>query len=324
MVDVFRCANAAVYHNTGRLTPAQIREKTGCTHIVNGYFFNSKFTPLGWLVIDGKVISSDKWNDFGFAVGKDGLPTMSTDRSNTFLGCVPLLKDGKKLSRGLTPDVARKAERTAVGWTADGKVVLWCDKATMKMDALQNLLLEHGCVDGMAMDGGGSTQGIFPSGKVTSSRKVPTFLLFWKEQNDNEPKGEKPMVEINAYSLKKDGNKNLTAHFKVKEFACKDGTDTVFIARELPVVCEYIRMRCNKGITVNSAYRTPAHNKKEGGVDNSQHLYGTAADLKTPSGYTPAKLASIAREIMPNWGGVGIYTWGIHVDVRETKSDWKG
>lgn len=32
------------------------------------------------------------------------------------------------------------------------------------------------------LDGGGSTQGIFPKGKVTSSRKVPTLLLFWERK----------------------------------------------------------------------------------------------------------------------------------------------
>ena len=132
------------------------------------------------------------------------------------------------------------------------------------------------------------------------------------------------MVEINAYSLKADGNKNVSAHFKVKEFACQDGSDAVFIARELPMVCEYIRMRTGRAFRPNSAYRTPAYNKKVGGVDNSQHVYGCAADIPKLSGYTPAKMATIAREIMPNWGGVGIYDWGIHVDVREKKSDWTG
>lgn len=185
-------------------------------------------------------------------------------------------------------------------------------------------MLSLGAVDAIAMDGGGSTQGIFRKSTVTSSRKVPTFLIFWESKEDAEPKGEKPMVPIYAYSLAKDGSKAVSAHFKVKEFACKDGSDTVFIARDLPMVCEYIRMRCGRGIVVNSAYRTPTHNKAEGGVADSQHLYGTAADLKAPSGWTPEKMAGLAREIMPNWGGVGVYDWGIHVDVREEKADWNG
>ena len=33
----------------------------------------------------------------------------------------------------------------------------------------------------LMLDGGGSTQGFFPSGKVASSRKVPTMVLFWEE-----------------------------------------------------------------------------------------------------------------------------------------------
>ena len=321
MVDAFRCARAAVYHNTRRLSPAQIMEEQGCTHIINGYLFNTSFQPIGWTVIDGKVISKDEYKDWGFACGTSGVK-MLADRSESFLSGVPILKDGQKLKRDLTPDVARKAERTAVGWMQDGTILLWCDKTKFTCPQLQDKLLSLGCVDGLMFDGGGSTQGIFPGGKVTSSRKVPTLLLFWGEEN--EPKGEKPMVEINAYSLKKDGGKKLTSNFRVKEFACKDGTDTIFIARELPMVLQYIRMRVGKAVTINSAYRTAGHNKSVGGTDYSQHLYGTAADLKTPSGWTPAKMANVAREIMADWGGVGIYDWGIHVDVRKDKSDWRG
>ena len=32
MVDTFDCAKAQIYHNTGKLTPAQIKAKTSCTH----------------------------------------------------------------------------------------------------------------------------------------------------------------------------------------------------------------------------------------------------------------------------------------------------
>lgn len=46
-------------------------------------------------------------------------------------------------------------------------------------------LLGLGVTDALMMDGGGSTQGIFPKGKVTSSRKVPTLLLFWEQKAAN-------------------------------------------------------------------------------------------------------------------------------------------
>ena len=180
MVDTFDCARAQIYHNTQRLTPAQIKAKTGCTHIINGYLFNGKFQPVGWTVIDGKVISRDKYQDWGVSIGSDGKPQMLTDRGGSFLSGVPILKAGSKLYRGLTADVARPAARTAVGWMPNGKVCLWCDKTSLTREQLQNKLLGLGVVDALMLDGGGSTQGIFPGGKVVSTRKVPTLLLFWE------------------------------------------------------------------------------------------------------------------------------------------------
>ena len=38
---------------------------------------------------------------------------------------------------------------------------------------------------------------------------------------------------INAYSRRKDGSTHLSADFTVQEFACKDGSDPVFIDTEL-------------------------------------------------------------------------------------------
>lgn len=207
MVDIFDCARAQIYHNTGKLSPAQIKAKTGCTHIINGYLFNSRFQPVGWTVIDGKVISRDKYQDWGVSIGNDGKPQMLTDRGGSFLSGVPILKAGAKLYRGLTADVARPAARTAVGWMPNGKVCLWCDKTSLTRDQLQDKLLGLGVVDALMLDGGGSTQGIFPKGKVTSTRKVPTLLLFW----ERSPKVEdQALVWGEAHGLLTDANAGET------------------------------------------------------------------------------------------------------------------
>lgn len=323
MIDVFFCARAEIFHNTAKLTPAQIKAKTGCTHIINGYLFNGKFQPLGWTVIDGKIISRDAYTDWGIAIGADGKPVMSTDRGGSFLSGVPILRAGSKLYRQLTPDVARKAARTAIGWLPNGRVALWCDKTALTREGLQNRLLAMGVSDALMLDGGGSTQGIFPGGRVVSSRKVPTLVLLWEQ--DAEPEGGKPMVEINAYSKAKDGNKKLSANFRVKEFACADGSDAVLVAPQLVMVLQSIRSHFGAAVTISSGYRTPQHNEKVGGLTDSQHCYGTAADI-TVRGKTPAQVAAYAREIMPDWGGVGIYARQgfCHVDVREARADWTG
>lgn len=208
MVDTFDCARAQIYHNTGKLTSAQIKAKTGCTHIINGYLFNGRFIPVGWCVIDGKVISRDKYQDWGVSIGSDGKPQMLTDRGGSFLSGVPILKGGSKLYRGLTADVARPAARTAVGWMPNGKVCLWCDKTSLTREQLQNKLLGLGVVDALMLDGGGSTQGIFPSGKVTSSRKVPTLLLFW-ERSAIKPE-DQALVWGKAHGLLTDANAGET------------------------------------------------------------------------------------------------------------------
>lgn len=128
---------------------------------------------------------------------------------------------------------------------------------------------------------------------------------------------------IKAYSLKKDGNKKLSTNFKVREFACNDGTDPVFIDTELVEVLQKIRTHFGKPVTITSAYRTPSHNSQEGGTTYSQHLYGKAADIKI-SGVAPKKVADYAKTLLKNYGGIGIYGSFTHIDVRDNCSRWEG
>ena len=125
------------------------------------------------------------------------------------------------------------------------------------------------------------------------------------------------MVEIHAYSK--------AASFKVREFACGDGSDAVLVAPRLVMVLEIIRAHFGAPVVIQSAYRTPQYNAKVGGAAHSQHCYGTAADI-TVRGQAPATVAAFARQIMPDWGGVGIYSKQgfTHIDVREKRSDWTG
>ena len=118
-------------------------------------------------------------------------------------------------------------------------------------------------------------------------------------------------------------------YFTRHEFACKCGGKycngyPVDIDMNMVKIADEIREKIGKPITVNSGLRCKTHNANVGGVSNSQHLLGKAADLGCPSGYTPTQMASIAEGIMGNTGGIGIYTWGIHIDTRSAKSRWNG
>lgn len=128
---------------------------------------------------------------------------------------------------------------------------------------------------------------------------------------------------VTPYSKQKDGNKNLSANFKVKEFACKDGSDVIFISQELVNLLQDIRNHFGKPVNINSGYRTPAYNKKVGGATYSQHLYGTAVDVYI-NGVAPTEVAKYAEKQLGERGGVGVYSTFTHIDVREAKARWKG
>ena len=130
-------------------------------------------------------------------------------------------------------------------------------------------------------------------------------------------------MTLQAYSKEKDGNKKLSANFRVNEFACTDGSDPIFIDTELVNILQKIRNHFGKSVTITSAYRTPTKNKACGGETYSQHLYGKAADIKV-TGVTPKKVAAYANTILPKKGGIGTYSTFTHIDVRTTKSRWNG
>lgn len=130
-------------------------------------------------------------------------------------------------------------------------------------------------------------------------------------------------MAIKAYSKAKDGNKKVATNFRVKEFACTDGSDPIFIDSDLVNILQKIRTHFGKSVTITSAYRTPGRNKSVGGTTYSQHLYGKAADIKV-NGVSPKKVAAYAETLLKNKGGIGTYSTFTHIDVRSTKARWKG
>ena len=121
----------------------------------------------------------------------------------------------------------------------------------------------------------------------------------------------------------------ITKNFSLEEFKCKDGSDIpntallniVELARNL----EVLRTAINKPITINSGYRSPKYNAKIGGVKDSQHLRGTAADIRV-SGMTPKEVALVIEGLIESGkmkeGGIGIYPNFVHYDHRGRKARW--
>ena len=116
----------------------------------------------------------------------------------------------------------------------------------------------------------------------------------------------------------------LSEHFDSSEFACKCGcgglNNGIGINTRLVDVLERMRQLCASPLELSCAYRCRTHNAEVGGVYNSQHIYGIAADVQTPEGFTPEELYVIAEQAGAD--GIGLYSWGVHVDVRGYPARW--
>lgn len=97
-------------------------------------------------------------------------------------------------------------------------------------------------------------------------------------------------------------------------------------SEELVRTCNEIRRRLGVPVSIvdsgGSGVRCPRHNAAVGGVANSNHLDGNAADLHSEK--SPEEMYLVAEEVMGNTGEIGIYDWGIHVGVNCKYSRFNG
>ena len=139
-------------------------------------------------------------------------------------------------------------------------------------------------------------------------------------------------MAIKQYSLRKDGAAQLSPAFRVREFRCRDGTDTILIDEGLVVLLQCIREHFGAKVHITSGYRTAAYNATlPGASKTSQHIQGRAADFWV-EGVPVATVADYAEKLLPGRGGIGRYpkdaahpsrkTGWVHIDTRPNKSRW--
>ena len=114
----------------------------------------------------------------------------------------------------------------------------------------------------------------------------------------------------------------LTENFSKSEFDSKDGAEMPSdvlenikkVANELQVLRDVLK----QPIKINSAYRSPSHNRKVGGEKNSQHIKGNAVDIVV-KGLSTEQLAYKIDELISKGmmlqGGIGIYDTFVHYDI---------
>lgn len=196
-----------------------------------------------------------------------------------------------------------------------------------EFDALVSFAFNIGSIDQLTANGTRSKSEIAAKipeyrkagGKVLQGlvkRRAAEQAMFNESIKPNE-EGPVKAVGVQTYSKAKDGNTQLSENFKVKEFACKDGTDKILIdITFVQTHLQDIRTHFGKPVIVNSAYRTDAYNSKVGGAKNSYHKKGRAFDICI-KGVAPVEIARYASKLgIP---GIILYNSFVHVDSRDSK-----
>jgi uncharacterized protein YcbK (DUF882 family) len=121
----------------------------------------------------------------------------------------------------------------------------------------------------------------------------------------------------------------MTEHFNREEFRSKDGAyfpkHAIENLKVLAEQLEVLRAHFNAPITINSGYRSEAHNAKIGGEKDSKHLLGQAADVVV-HGVSPDDVYEAIDFLIENkmmkQGGLGRYDTFTHYDIRGRKARW--
>ncbi len=116
----------------------------------------------------------------------------------------------------------------------------------------------------------------------------------------------------------------LSKDFNLREFHCRcqyPECQTTYVSEELIEALQMLRDAVG-ALNIHDGFRCERHNKDIGGEEKSFHKMGMAADISSV-GIRPETLANGAKRVTSfRLGGIGIYQWGCHVDVRGVIARW--
>ena len=174
-----------IFVNDSKLTTAQIQSKTGCDAIINaGLYDMTKWKAVMQLKANGKIFANEPWANYGFGWNKDISTLTMAPYMNSFenfIACVCLVRNFVAVGLQYNAAMGGARQRTALGLMDDGNVWIFLTKTATTPEALQKLAIDAGCKYAIMLDGGASTQGITPVGKITSPSRpaVQNYILFW-------------------------------------------------------------------------------------------------------------------------------------------------
>lgn len=246
----------AIYINSGRKTKEQIKAELGCDELINGGLFNGNWTAAAQLKANGYVYAAEDWGlNCGIAWNgdKDNLTLSHTIRSHdNFIGCIGMVEMFEPVKMSYPAAMGGSRQRSAIGLMDDGYIWLYATKTSTTPERLQQIAVEKGCKYAIMLDGGASTQCIFPNGSVNSNTRplVHNYICVWNEGTEIEPPNDsdicpylEPVINVkrgttgvnakwvqwmlnkHGYKLDVDGNFGTKSVAALIEFQSRNGLD---------------------------------------------------------------------------------------------------
>lgn len=206
MVYICKPKKIEIYINQSPYkTIDQIKSETTCDAIINGGLYNMKtYEPACHLKVNGEVLAADKYTYFGYGWNTNEIPTLISDydKFDNYICCVCLVRNGRPETLYYDSGVDGRKPRTAIGTFSDGRIWLYADSVDITPERLRDIALEAGVKDALMLDGGGSTQCIFPTGNVDSSRKVQNYICIWENKESTVVESTFFRVQVGAFKNK--------------------------------------------------------------------------------------------------------------------------
>ena len=174
------------YTNVKAVYEAHKGKYPGKLIVTNAHWYtvSPKVAPTGNYKVNGTVLSKESWMDWGFGWNNGSLPVMvSTMGNDNYLSTLPVLVDGKRRDDVIdnqTSSVQRSTLRTWFGVDKAGKWYVEVTTSNYTLHRIVDRMQAFGIVDGMVLDGSGSSQcydgATYQRG---DGRTIYSYLLLW-------------------------------------------------------------------------------------------------------------------------------------------------
>lgn len=162
--------------------------------VTNAHWFDPGPKQCGNYKVDGRVLSN-QWPDavtgFGWNTGEPRW-TSHMDNYENFICTIPALINGERQNLSYGAGVERATTRTWFGRAADGEWTVEVTTTNYTLDGIVGRMEKLGIVDGMVLDGSGSSQWYDGETRITGDgRTIYSYLLLWFADSTGEDKPEK-------------------------------------------------------------------------------------------------------------------------------------